>query len=309
MSMSRLHIGLMLPTAGRTDDGQVDAARVLEVARRAEAAGFDGVYAGDHLLHPRPLLESVVTLAAVAGSTEHVAVGTCVMLIALRQPLVLAKQLGTLARFAPRRVRLGVGVGGEYPAEFHATGVPLAVRGRRAEDAVREVRALLGGTGTGADGRPVTITPAAADIPVLFAGRKEPSLERAARWGDGWVGYLLTPDGFARRRQFLLQCRADHGLEAARFTTGMLFPLYPATTADAEARAAAAWGTMTRNDRPVRDGLVITGGPDVIVEKLRAYEQAGCREMVLSVVDQGDGYLERLELLADEVLPRLRGRA
>ena len=65
-------VGLMLPTAANTADGRVDPGRVLEAARRAEAAGFDGVYVGDHLVHPRPLLESVVTLSAVAASTRGV---------------------------------------------------------------------------------------------------------------------------------------------------------------------------------------------------------------------------------------------
>ena len=114
----------MLATAANTDTGRIDTRRVVDAAQRAEAAGFDGVYVGDHMLHPHPILESIVTLSAVATSTGRVALGTCVLLVALRQPLVLAKQLGTLAAFAPGRLRVGVGVGGEYPGEFEAAGVP-----------------------------------------------------------------------------------------------------------------------------------------------------------------------------------------
>ena len=199
-------VGLMLPTVADTDDDRVDAARVLDAARLAEAAGFDGVYVGDHLVHPRPLLESVVTLTTVAASTAHVALGFCVLLVALRPTVLLAKQLATLAAFAPGRLRIGVGVGGEYPPEFAIAGVPLAARGRRAETAVRGLRSLLAGRPTiveGVDGVEieVTIAPAApGTVPVLFAGWSEPALRRAAQLGDGWIGYLLAPDSFERRR-------------------------------------------------------------------------------------------------------------
>src|SRR5215472_220504 len=169
----------MLATAASLDTGQTEA------ARRAEAAGFDGVYVGDHLLHPHPLLESVVTLAAVAASTGRISLGPCVMLLALRHPVVLAKQLGTLSAFAPGRLRVGVGVGGEYPAEFEAAGVPLPERGRRMESALRQVRSLLT-DGTGHPG--VTIGPGAPEVPFLLAGWKEVSLRRAAAHGDGWIG-------------------------------------------------------------------------------------------------------------------------
>src|SRR5215472_9800100 len=164
----------MLATAA-SRRGQTEPARVIEAARRAEAAGFDGVYVGDHLLHPHPLLESVVTLAAVAASTGRISLGPCVMLLALRHPVVLAKQLGTLAAFAPGRLRVGVGVGGEYPAEFTAAGLRMAERGRRMESGLTEVRALLA---RGLEGSGAVLAPVAPAVPFLLAGWKEVSMRR-----------------------------------------------------------------------------------------------------------------------------------
>lgn len=308
----------MLPTVARTDDGTVDASRVIDVACRAEAAGFDGVYVGDHLLHPRPLLESVVTLAAVAASTERVSLGPCVMLVALRHPVVLAKQLATLACFAPGRLRLGIGVGGEYPAEFAAAGVPLAERGRRTEAALQELRALLARrparTGPGPGDRAGTaITPAVDhDVPFLLAGRKDVALRRAARCGDGWIGYLLSPEGFARRRSYLLAQRRKIGASTDTFTTGMLLPVHPASGPErdlAGARAAATWATITATEAGFPERLFPAGPPDELTDQLRAYWEAGCDEMVLSIVDQGAGYLDALDALAGEVLPRVRSFA
>jgi alkanesulfonate monooxygenase SsuD/methylene tetrahydromethanopterin reductase-like flavin-dependent oxidoreductase (luciferase family) len=296
-------VGLMLATVADTDTGLIAPDRVVAAARRAEAAGFDGVYLGDHLLHPHPMLESIVTLSVVAAVTERISLGPCVMLFGLRHPVVLAKQLGTLAAFAPGRLRVGVGVGGEYPAEFEAAGVPLAERGRRMEAVLRSVRSLL------ADGLhqgDVTLAPGAPGVPFLLAGWKEVSLRRAATYGDGWIGYLLGPDSFSRRRDFLLSCRAGTGHRDRPFSTGMLVPVHVGDSAGAAADAAAAWGKLTKMTARLPARLFAAGHPDEVAGQLRAYWEAGCTEFMLGPADQGGGYLDQVELLATEVLPRLR---
>jgi alkanesulfonate monooxygenase SsuD/methylene tetrahydromethanopterin reductase-like flavin-dependent oxidoreductase (luciferase family) len=305
-------VGLMLPTAGDVDTGRVDVSHVLDGARLAEDAGFDGVYVGDHLVHPRPFLDSVVALTAVTGVTTRVSIGTCVMLVALRPSALLARQLTTLAELAPGRLRIGVGVGGEYPAEFAVAGVPLAERGRRTEATVREVKALLSGASTtlaAADGDTVkiTMTPSPAErVPFLFAGWKDVALRRAAELGDGWIGHLLAPDSFARRRARLLELRDELGRADEPFTTGMLLPVAFDQVADgAAARAARAWTRVTATADPLPDRLFVAGPPEAIVEQLHTYWEHGCTEMVLAPVDQGDGYLSQVEGLA-KVLPHLR---
>lgn len=298
-------VGLMLATAADPATGLVAPDRVLTAARRAEAAGFDGVYLGDHLLHPHPILESIVTLSAVAAVTRRISIGPCVLLAGLRHPVVLAKQLGTLAAFAPGRLRVGIGVGGEYPAEFEAAGVPLAGRGQRMEAVLRGVRSLLSG---GVEGADLTFAPVAPDVPFLLAGWKEAALRRAAACGDGWIGYLLRPGSFVRRRDFLLACRAELGRAGEPFPTGMLIPVHVASgPADAAAAAAsAAWSELTRASAPLPGHLFAAGEPEQVADQLHRYWEAGCTEFMLGPADQGPGYLEQVELLAGEVLPRLR---
>lgn len=306
MAAARPVVGLMLATAPNLDTGRPEPARVVEAARRAEAAGFDGVYVGDHLLHPHPLLESVVTLATVAASTDRVSLGPCVMLVALRHPVVLAKQLATLSAFAPGRLRVGVGVGGEYPGEFEAAGVPLAERGRRMESALRQVRSLL----TDGAGRPgVTIGPGAPDVPFLLAGWKQVSLRRAAAYGDGWIGYLLGPHSFTRRRAFVRRCREELGRAAEPFATGMLLPVHIDRSGQAAAAAAQAWARLTSAPAPLPERLFAAGRPGEIVEHLHRYWEAGCTEFVLGPAEQGDGYLDQVEQLGRDVLPDLKAFA
>ncbi|HUJ64067.1 MAG TPA: LLM class flavin-dependent oxidoreductase [Acidimicrobiales bacterium] len=297
-------VGLMLPSAANTDHGRVDAGRVIETARRAEAAGFDGVYVGDHLLHPRPLLESIVTLSAVAASTQRVSLGPCVMLIALRQPLVLAKQIGTLASFAPGRLRIGVGVGGEYPPEFEAAGVPLSDRGRRMEAALIRLRSLLAGEDRDDS---VSIEPRPGPVPFLLAGWKEVSLKRAAAHGDGWIGYLLAPDSFARRRSLVLGYRAELERAEEPFATGMLLPVHSGPEPSrSRSHAASCWDRVTGVDSRFPEKLFLGGRPLDIVEQVGDYWDAGCTEMILVPADQGDAYADQVAILAEEVLPRIR---
>ncbi len=268
---------------------------------------------GDHLVHPRPLLESVVTLTTVAASTDRVAVGFCVLLVALRATVVLAKELATLAVFAPGRLRVGIGVGGEYPDEFTIAGVRLDDRGGRTEAAVRQLRSLVAGRPTtvmGVNGDEVEVTlapPAPREVPFVFGGRNGASLRRAARLGDGWIGYLLGPESFARRRSLLLEHRAEHAGWSTPFTTGMLLPVSPDSAANgAQARAARAWATITANEATFPEHLFVAGPVDAIVEQLGAYWEQGCTDFVLSLVDHGPASMGQVEMLAAEVLPRVR---
>jgi alkanesulfonate monooxygenase SsuD/methylene tetrahydromethanopterin reductase-like flavin-dependent oxidoreductase (luciferase family) len=293
----------MLATVADTGTGLIAPDRVLAAARRAETTGFDGVYLGDHLLHPHPMLESIVTLSVVAAVTERISLGPCVMLFGLRHPVILAKQLGTLAAFAPGRLRVGVGVGGEYPPEFEAVEVALAERGKRMESVLRSVRSLLS---EGLERRDVTIAPGAPGLPFLLAGWKKVSLRRAAALGDGWIGYLLAPDSFRRRRDFVLECRAELGRADEPFPTGMLVPIHVGSPARAHAEAATAWGKLTNAPARLPERLFAAGSPDEVVEHLHRYWEAGCTEFMLGPADQGRGYLNQVELIATEILPRIR---
>jgi len=302
-------IGLMLPAVANADTGRVDAPRYLEVARIAEAGGFDGVYVGDHLLHPDAQLESVVALSAAAAVTQRVSIGFCVMLIALRDPIWLARQLGTLASFAPGRLRIGLGVGGEYPAEFAAAGVPLAERGKRLEEVAEKVKRLLAGElplPRNADDLPVNLEPLpSTPIPYFLAGYKEVALRRAAALGDGWIGYLLSAESFARRRSLLLEHRATLG--GGPFFTGMLLPVHPDPIADgAQARAAVRWAKITKNNVSFPDRLFVAGPPASIVDQLRRYWDAGCSEFVFSIAEQGHEHIDHVRILTDKILPKVR---
>src|SRR5215510_2372869 len=125
-----LDVGILLPTRESVMSGRPAVAPMLTLAERAEALGFSSVWVGDSLT-ARPRHEPLTLLAAVAARTRRVALGTAVLLPALRHPLVFAHLVATVDRVSAGRLILGVGIAGDTPAtrkEFEAAGVPFHQR-------------------------------------------------------------------------------------------------------------------------------------------------------------------------------------
>ena len=98
-------------------------------ARRAEALGYDYLLTGEHVMFHGPTANNLVSLAAAAGATERIKLMSGIVLVPLYPAALLAKQVSVLDVVSDGRFHLGVGVGGEYPKEFAAVGVPVAERG------------------------------------------------------------------------------------------------------------------------------------------------------------------------------------
>jgi alkanesulfonate monooxygenase SsuD/methylene tetrahydromethanopterin reductase-like flavin-dependent oxidoreductase (luciferase family) len=212
-------VGVALPCI----DAYGAGSPVVAVARAAEDAGLDHVWVPDHLLFHRPVLESLMTLAVVAGATERVRLGTAILNPVLRSTTWLAKQLSTLAVLAPERLLLGVGLGGEYEPEFRAAGVDKRERGRRLDEALTLLPALLGGAAVEHDGLQrvdVTGFAPACDTPppILVGGRSEAALRRAARFGDAWLPMWMDPNAIAEAKASLGEQAAAHGRPAPGVT-------------------------------------------------------------------------------------------
>jgi len=191
-----MRLGYLLPTREQIMEGRAETASLLGLAERARSLGFDSIWAGDSLL-ARPRHEPLSLLAAVAGRLPGMAVGTAVLLPALRNPVVLAQQIATLDQIAEGRLILGVGIARDVPAiraEFAAAGVPFEGRVGRLIEGLRLQRALWSGRPVDWDGRwtlagaRIGVTPRrAGGPPLLIAGSLPASLERAGKLFDGWI--------------------------------------------------------------------------------------------------------------------------
>jgi probable F420-dependent oxidoreductase len=203
-----------LSVALSNDESEIDPDLIVAQARLAEELGYAGVWLADHLLPPEPygdvyggVYEALMLLSHVAAITTRVTLGTTVIIVPLREPVLLAKQLATLERLAPGRVVLGVGVGWEA-REFDALGVPFGERGARTDEAVDLIQALHRGVAPGhtrffGSAAGVFEPRPTAPIPIMVGGMTAPALRRVARVADRWQAFGISPSEFRSRREAL----------------------------------------------------------------------------------------------------------
>jgi probable F420-dependent oxidoreductase len=142
-----MRFGLRLPSYAWPGMGYDQAAGLLDYCRQVEAGPYEDIWVIDHLLVSKGVygvswLDSLVVLSAAAGVTSRVGLGTAALVLPLRHPVILAKEIASIHLLSGGRFRFGVAVGWD-PAEFEAVGVPLRERGRRTDEALQLVRLLL----------------------------------------------------------------------------------------------------------------------------------------------------------------------
>src|SRR5437016_275254 len=201
---SAMQLGIHLPQAG----SQATPALIRRHAIRAEALGLSDVWVSEHIIVPRkqfprsPLFyDPVLTLTWVAAVTERVRLGTSVIVLPMRHPLPLAKELSTLHNLSGGRLILGVGVGW-LEAEFAALGAPFHERGRRMDEGIAMMRAVWSEDPVSfeakhipAEIRDMTMLPQpVSPIPMWHGSRSEAAHRRTVKIGDGWHGSQLSPE-------------------------------------------------------------------------------------------------------------------
>ena len=190
----------------------IEGHAALEICRLAEQLGFESVWGGEHVVLPTviesaypytadgkipalpdtPIPDPLIWLAFVAAAAPTLRLGTCILIVPQRNPLVLAKEIATLDRLSNGRVELGIGVGW-MREEFDALNIPWDRRGARNDEYIAAMRALWAGPhaefhGEFVDFPPVTCSPrpVQSSIPILVGGDTPTALRRAARIADGY---------------------------------------------------------------------------------------------------------------------------
>jgi probable F420-dependent oxidoreductase len=293
-----------------------DPQALIAYALKAEELGFDSIWVWDHILlgvdPPFPVIDSLTLLTAVAARTTRIKLGTGVLVLPLRNPVVLAKELSSLDLIAGGRLLLGL-ASGWYKREFDAVGVPFNERGRIMDRNLEILHRLWTEDQVNGEYPPhrlrgSNMSPKPSRLPVmLIGGYVDPVLKRAALNG-GWLTYFYTPSGFAKSWAKVCAFAEEAGGDPATLLNANQLPIFVGSSrATVEAPMMewlgqewdyAAWSDSTKE-------AAVIGTVDECVDQLRAQLAVGVQKLIFIPYRY---QMEQVEIIAREIIPRLRGK-
>jgi probable F420-dependent oxidoreductase len=220
--------------SGQRTEGMPDPGFFRAFAEQAEELGYDSLWSTDHISFENPILEGVVALSAFAGCTRRITLGTGILLLPLRHPSLVAKQIASLDYLSGGRVILGIGVGGEGAKDYEAVQVPVGERGARADEGIQVLKVLWSGGPASFEGgifrfSDVSIEPPPTQPggpPVIVGGRSGAALRRAGVLGDGWLAYMTSAERFAADMATVRRHAADAGRDPESLFHGIMLPTH-----------------------------------------------------------------------------------
>lgn len=298
-----MRFGLAVPAYGR----HADTGRIRELLAAAEELGYDGAWFPDHVAVPDyavkvnlspPFLEPLAMCAWGLGITTRMRFGTDVLVAPYRHPLVVAATVNTMARLAPERLVLGVGIG-YLRGEFEILGAgPYERRGALTDEFLQALRRPPEG---------YAVVEAPTPVPVWVGGNGRAAERRAALLGDGWHPLWMPDTAYAEARGRILGLRAESGLTgpfAFSYSCGATRLLdRPAETRPAPAPRPPAGSEFAYAPEPwlADDGRHrFVGTPDQVASDLRLLEAAGVDHVTLRF---GSTDVDEVERFAAEVAP------
>jgi probable F420-dependent oxidoreductase len=307
-------VGVSLPTVGPIGEREF----LLDIARAADRAGLHSVWGTDHVILPKDRvtpypyqrsttevlfspgvdwLDPIATFGVVAGATERVQIGSAILVLPYRNPVVLANELASLDRLSEGRIILGIGAGWMVE-EFDGVGVPANERGARTDEYIKVMKALWSAPGYASfEGRFVrfeNMTLASkpkrpGGPPIYVGGNSGPALKRAGALADGWLGMEIFTDEIADARSAIEKAAADAGRD-------------PSSVAMAVRRGVLPPFEVS-NMLPERKA--ISGSARDVADELLRYRDEGVTLAVLDLAMFPAEAVRAIDWMAAEVLPLL----
>jgi alkanesulfonate monooxygenase SsuD/methylene tetrahydromethanopterin reductase-like flavin-dependent oxidoreductase (luciferase family) len=305
-----MKFGLLLPSGQAQLQAGGSARALVEAAVRAEQLGFDSVWVGDSMVRAR--VEPLTLLTAIARATEHITLGTAVLLPAHRHPVQAALTLASLDLLSGGRLVLGVGAGfpGFSEQEFDLVGVDFRTRFSHLDDTVTLWRQLWTGSPAGFDGKvlhydwlPEVPRPAQpGGPPIWLAGITPAALRRTARLYDGWLPYPPDPDEYETGLARIRRAAGDRPVTPALFATVYLDDDVERGTQALDAYCRATY------ERPldvIGKIQVMLTGPDALTSLVR-FAEAGARHVLLRIAAVEPGAVAGQLAKAADLVSELR---
>jgi len=294
-----------------------DANALVEYGVKMEQLGFDSLWVWDHVLlgvQPNfPIIESLTLLTAIAARTKRIKLGTGILVLPLRNPVVLAKQLASMDLLSNGRLLMGM-ASGWYKREFDAVGVPFEKRGKIMDENLDILTRfwtedMLKGEYMYHSIPAGVMYPKPVQKPrppILIGGYVDRVLQRAATAGDGWLTYFYRPESFAKSwakiRCFATEAGKDPDslLNAAQLPI-RIGPSRAAVESEMTEWLGKEWDYASWSDS-TKDSAIM-GTVDECVAQLKEHIAAGVQKLIFVPYKYE---MDQIETIAREIIPRLR---
>jgi len=279
-----------------------------------EHGGVDSLWQTDRIVSATPILESVTTMAALAGRTSRLKFGVNVVSLAMRNPVLLAKQCATIDVLSEGRLLPAFGIGSPRAPEWDSLHLDTTTRGGVTNEALEILAALWTGQPVTYAGKHFTLTraqitpkPVQPNLPIWIGGASEAAIRRTAKYGTGWQAGAETPAQLAPLVAAIRQASAEAGRPIDHDHYGAAFPFRFGDPNDpAMSRLKSAYAKRTGQNP---DDHFAIGTAETILTRLAAYIEAGAQKFILRpLATDGQDTLHQTRLLIDQVLPEATRR-
>lgn len=279
-----------------------------------EHGGVDSVWQTDRLVSDDPMLECMSVMAALAGGTKRLKFGMNVVSVALRDPLLLAKQCATVDFLSNGRLLPAFGVGSDFSPEWKATNRPTKGRGQRTDEGLEIISRLWSeesvtfqGTYYQYDNARINPRPLQKTLPLWLGGASEAAIRRTAKFGTGWIAGLNTPQETGLVVAAIKKAVKEEGRNIDDDHYGAGF-FYRFGSWDDEVCKAKVDGYGRLTGKDPRNFLAIGDAGDII-QRIREFVDAGAEKFVLLPIAAGaEDTLSQTRFLIDEVIPEVENR-
>jgi probable F420-dependent oxidoreductase len=296
-----------------------DAKALVDYGVRMEQLGFDSLWAWDHILlgvEPNfPIIESLTLLTAIGARTTKIKLGTGILVLPMRNPVILAKPLASMDLLTDGRLLMGM-ASGWYRREFNAIGVPFEQRGKIMDESLDILKRFwtehtVSGKFSRYDIPAGVMYPKPVQKPhppILIGGYVDRVLKRAAVDGDGWLTYFYRPEAFAKSWSKIRGFAQEAGKDPDKLLNANQLPIMIGKSREAVESQMMEWLTKEWDFASWSDSTkdsAVMGTVDECVEQLKAHLAVGTQKLIFVPYKY---QMDQIETIAREIIPRLKAK-
>ncbi|MDG6901887.1 MAG: LLM class flavin-dependent oxidoreductase [Nitrososphaerota archaeon] len=332
-----MKFGIQTPTCGEGliyPAGFANHRTMVELSQNAERLGYDSTWGNDHIstqryvkdlmAKPPNYFEPLITHAFISEATKKIRLGTGIIALPYRNPVILAKQLSTLDNLSKGRMIMGLG-SGAYREEFEGInpGWDYEQRGVLMDEAVQALRLLLEKPKASFNGKFIKFAdiemfpkPKQKPFPLWMGGNSKAVLRRAGTWGEGWLPAVLTPEKVREGIRAIRKHAQRAGKDASRLVVGPQYVFLVAKHAEEASRKfkrslayehllSLRKTTFKGQDLEAYEKTNLIGSPTQIIERIDGLMKAGVNYLpaLIPLASNYGQLMEQVKAFAREVMP------